>query len=371
MFHIGTGLVQPASMACLVASVLVVEPVMVQAEPPAGQAAIEDEVQPEPAELWEIRGGSTILRFDNELMEQLGLRVAKSKRLTRILPDPYVRRLSVKRDSTLTVEIRDGSVAGIAEGEILHIGHLTLVSELGRHRIGDIAIAPLGDDQAIWGARSREGDGGLMLVRTKVGFDGNAGTFTLTSAELRLTPAVAAALGDPLLAQVSLGTATVRGIVQWVGGSLPQAAQREEATAGGVADVEGGDMTFCQLYGLYQPTSARLGDIVGLSVATTSWNIGTADLMWFPIPDEEHPFIVMNMYRLKNDRIEMIGMSEIKHGFYALGSHQCGGPPCGWEPGHGAGDWLGTNCTDTYSAPLNAMQYGMGPKYEANPWTGD
>ncbi len=133
--------------------------------------------------------------------------------------------------------------------------------------------------------------------------------------------------------------------------------------------IDGPDMTFCQLYGLSY--WGRLGEIVGLSEATTSWNIGTKDLMWFNIPDERHPFIVMNLYRLKDDQFEQIGQSHIKHGFFALGNNQCGGPPCTYEDGHGIGNWLGTGCTDTYGASLNASQGGLGPRYEVNPWTGD
>jgi thiosulfate dehydrogenase len=78
----------------------------------------------------------------------------------------------------------------------------------------------------------------------------------------------------------------------------------------------------------------------------------------------------MNVFRLKDDRFEQIGQSWIKHGFYALGNTQCGGT-CTFEPGHYAGDWLGVGCTDTYSAPLNAGQNGLGPRYEINPWTGE
>ncbi|MHC4611075.1 MAG: thrombospondin type 3 repeat-containing protein, partial [Planctomycetota bacterium] len=129
-------------------------------------------------------------------------------------------------------------------------------------------------------------------------------------------------------------------------------------------------MTFCQLYGLFQPAGGRLGDIVGLAVATTSWNVGGADCLWFPMPIEDHPFIIMNLYRLKADRFEQIGQSWVKHGFYALGSTQCGGP-CTYEPGHSAGNWLGVGCTDTYSAPLNAGQNGLGPRHEVDPWTGE
>jgi len=130
----------------------------------------------------------------------------------------------------------------------------------------------------------------------------------------------------------------------------------------------GPDMTFCQLYGLAQ-FGAR-DDIVGLSMATTSWNIGDRDLLWFRSPEPEHPFIVMNLYRLMGGQFEQIGQSWIKHGFFALSSTQCGGR-CTHEDGHRGGRWLGVGCTDTYGASLNASQSNLGPRYEVNPWTGE
>jgi hypothetical protein len=160
---------------------------------------------------------------------------------------------------------------------------------------------------------------------------------------------------------------TVQAVAEWVGGAEPVAAPVEHP-AGGGQRAFGCDVAFCQLYSLGQ--YGRLGDIVGLSVATTSWNLGTEDCIWLNNPDEEHPFIIMNLFRLKDDRFEQIGQSWIKHGFYALASHQCGGPPCTFEPGHGAGNWLGQNCTDTYGASLNASQGGLGPRHEVDPWAG-
>ncbi|MCG8405556.1 MAG: hypothetical protein MI923_10205 [Phycisphaerales bacterium] len=127
------------------------------------------------------------------------------------------------------------------------------------------------------------------------------------------------------------------------------------------------DMTFCELFGLFQ--FGREGSVAGLAVGTTSWNIGNADLQWFESPASEHPFIVMNLYRLKDDRFEQIGQSWVKHGFFALDDTQCGGT-CTFEPGHAFGPWLGMGCTDTYSPGLNGVQDGLGPRYEVNPWTG-
>lgn len=136
------------------------------------------------------------------------------------------------------------------------------------------------------------------------------------------------------------------------------------------AFASGPDVTFCELYGLAQ--YGRSGDTVGFSCATTSWNRdGTEPLLWYSAPDSRHPFIVQNLYRLKEDRLEQIGQSWAKHGFFALDNTQCtiNGSFCS---GTGAST-LGLKCTDTYSASLNAQQTGNsgnGPRFEINAWTG-
>lgn len=128
------------------------------------------------------------------------------------------------------------------------------------------------------------------------------------------------------------------------------------------------DVTFCQLYGLQQ--WGKTGDVRGLAIATTSWNLGDADLEWKESPQATHPMIAMNAYRIDaGGRFQQIGQSWCKHGFFALSNTQCGGT-CTFEPGHTGGDWLGQGCTDTYSSFLNSQQPGLGPRFEINPWTG-
>ena len=125
------------------------------------------------------------------------------------------------------------------------------------------------------------------------------------------------------------------------------------------------DVVLCELYSLSQFGTS--GSVRALALATTSWNIGDSDLPWMQNPDPQHPVIGMNMYRLDNDRFEQIGVSWLKHGFFALGDLQCddsGLPNCVYESGHGIGDYLGQGCTDTYSASLNAG--GLGPRFQEN-----
>ncbi len=133
----------------------------------------------------------------------------------------------------------------------------------------------------------------------------------------------------------------------------------------GGASVVGPDLTFCQLYGLAQ--FGRLGDVVGLSVATTPWNVGDGPAPWFAAPNPEHPFNAMNLYRLSTvggaKRFEQIGQSWVMHGFCALDDTQCGGTcePTGCNT-------LNVNCTNTTSSAFNAARDGLGPRYEVDPW---
>ncbi len=133
---------------------------------------------------------------------------------------------------------------------------------------------------------------------------------------------------------------------------------------------EGPDVTLCQVYGMQQYSRDNVNDISGLSVGTTSWNVGTEDLIWQNSPDPDHPFITFNVYRVMDQQVDQIAQGWVKHGFFALSSSQCfeaAVGPC--QPTDG--NWLGVGCTDTYSPGLNASKSGLAPRYEINPWSGE
>lgn len=132
---------------------------------------------------------------------------------------------------------------------------------------------------------------------------------------------------------------------------------------GGVGpDVIVGSLSDIEKYG-----SVVVGGqtIMAYAIGTTSCNIGNALLDWFSSPDNRHPFIPQNMYRIKGGRIEQIGMGWGKHGFYALQDSLCG--PCIPSP---SGTWLGVGCSDPYGAGLNGSQGGLGTRTEVNAATG-
>lgn len=136
----------------------------------------------------------------------------------------------------------------------------------------------------------------------------------------------------------------------------------------------GPDITICQWYGLTMTIGAstyRNGSIVGLTGATTSWNIGNVNAKWEQSPDSDHPVIAINLFQLKDGRFRQVGANWVKHGFFALSNTQCGAHPfLGGNCRSTNGSSLGVGCTDTYSAQLNGSHTYLGPRFEVNPWTG-
>ncbi len=264
------------------------------------------------------------------------------------------------------VELPAAQVIRLTEGVVISTGRTSItVNEL---------ILYSGDERDAFAGSTVAASTALELRGSRVRIDRLAGEVIVPAYSVTISTGLAAALGDMDLAGVSVGTGVLRGSVVWSGGDALARliTPSSSATAGPIGNTAMGttapDVTFCELYGLQQ--FGRLFDTVGLAVNTTSWNIGNADLTWLAPPDPRHPFIVQNLYRIKDDRFEQIGQSWIKHGFFALASTQCV-TPCTFEPiqGHGEGPFLGMGCTDTYTSGLNAFQTGLGPREEVNPWT--
>lgn len=105
---------------------------------------------------------------------------------------------------------------------------------------------------------------------------------------------------------------------------------------------------------------------IGLAGSTTSCNIGNVLVPWYRQMDPRHPFIAQNLYRINPEgRLDMIGTSWLKHGFFAADASGCG--DC--DPDFG-NDHLDLGCQDTYGAGNNSDRSWLGPRYEVDPITG-
>ena len=132
--------------------------------------------------------------------------------------------------------------------------------------------------------------------------------------------------------------------------------------------VPGPDVVVGDLIGLAQFGSSS-GTQVGLAVGTDACNFGTINLNWFANPNNDHPVIPQNLYRMSggasnDETFEQIGQSSVKHAFTALTQNLCN-LGCNGV----GGSRLGSGCSDPYSASLNAGP-NLGSRAWINPFTG-
>ncbi len=107
-------------------------------------------------------------------------------------------------------------------------------------------------------------------------------------------------------------------------------------------------------------SGGAVGGYRAYSVGTDACNIGTEPANWVD-NSVNHPVIAQSLYRLRDGRLEQIGISWLKHSFASLQ-----GNTCAICQGDGDFQHLGTGCSDPYDASLNGGQSGLGPRFEVN-----
>ena len=208
------------------------------------------------------------------------------------------------------------------------------------------------------------------------GYDAAAQSFTIAGGRLLLSKQFANALGRPSDAGLIVGKISVGAVMQPIeisrldangrvtSGSLP--ALHRPA----VGTVPGPDVIVGELLSLVQSNNGAVNGRVGLALGTDACNQGTIDVDWLALPNNDHPFIPQNLYRMSggatnNDRFEQLGQSWGKHAFTAASSNTCGFGCNGVGGPH-----LGSGCSDAYGSGLNGDQNGIGSRAWVNPFTG-
>jgi len=100
------------------------------------------------------------------------------------------------------------------------------------------------------------------------------------------------------------------------------------------------------------------------AMTTICCNVGTIRIPWHAAMDPRHPFIAQNLYRIADGRFEQIGLSWLKHSYFAADDDYCG--PCTDTDF----DLLDLGCSDTYSFFNNSDRTWLGPRGEVDPLTG-
>lgn len=238
-----------------------------------------------------------------------------------------------------------------------------------------LEVSPLGAPYELVVRDGRDGFGFFNIEGPEVNYDPETRVFSIRGGRMLLTEEFAAALGRSsdagrIVGQINVDV-TMRTIeaTNVVNGEATENVLPAGAGMGPEAGtVPGPDVIVGDLPGLAQFGSAA-NNQVGLAVGTDSCNAGTVNLNWNALPSNDHPVIGMNLYRMSGgadntERFEMIGHSQLKHGFTALTQNICGFGCNGV-----GGSQLGSGCSDPYSASLNSGP-NLGSKAWVNPFTG-
>jgi len=283
-----------------------------------------------------------------------------------------------ERNSFFPVLVFNGEVRGPLPGSMLLIprGDMALPSKLSS------SYRQLVMENNSWGEPYdlviRDGKSGYVFFNIEgqeFDYDADQHVLNVKGGRLLLSKQFSLDLGRPqdagmVVGEVSL-SATMRPteVVQYVDGEV-KSEEMPSLNADNAGSVPGPDVIVGDLSGLAQ-FGGSSGTQVGLAVGTDSCNFGVENLHWFALPDNDHPVIPQNLYRMSggptnNDRFEQIGQSSVKHAFTALTNNICS-LGCNGVGGSN----LGSGCSDPYSASLNAgSSNALGSRAWINPFTG-
>jgi len=331
----------------------------------AGPARAEDR--------WSVRSGQFVFNFNTDLLHDMGLELKVDANGFEPTNDVAVEEpawtFPIVKGSDLGFRteyavIQPGSLAGTG----LRLGGAFALRDLksGRTiRLDNLAMARTGATER--GSEVFQLRGGLAqqrfcdLVHSMLNFRPKEQAFKIHYLNARITESWARAIGRPEIAGLFIGGAEVRSTLQLVSSTPPVGRRYQPNFTNGTLDVGLGILDDIQQVGHVGtfPTGTA-----GLALATTICNFGDVDVPWLAPMEENHPLIHMALYRLLNGRFEQVGVSWMKHGFFATSFSDCS--TC-QDPSDGT--YLGIGCSDTYSVSNNSNRAYLGPRSEVNPYT--
>ncbi len=339
------------------------------------------------------------LRFNHELLAQLGLRVHAAAAdegdpTDRVAPNHVS--IALTRRGDVSAQLRGASLQSWQDAEFSSAANagFVLVDRAG-HRVFDYRNVTL---------RTRHGTTSLDVV----GADGNADLYAdalmavpanagrrldLLSLDLRLSESAARRLGNAAWTGLAIADAQGRFAITAASATAPSscAVPHWPGSDGGayVADLQLDDIS-AQMMRCGEPGCSGAacscdgpgGSDAAIVIApraelsnTADDNGGlpctpqdpcSADIPWNakfsaprpPYGNDQHPLLIWNLYRLDADGgIAQIGRSGVKHAFVALNTGcDCADPQI-----------LGRGCGDVYASNNNDNSFALGPRAEIVP----
>jgi len=352
---------------------------------------------------WSAWGGSMGVRWNYDLMANLGIRVETRAGQLRQTDERGHEWFSLRQAGGLEFLVRNDSLQRFRDGSLrMSGGYVLALADGTRIDLRDATLRVNPKNPNVLDLVSS--DGKVWFFTDRIMFelaDGNR-TLAVRAADLRISSELAQRLHAPESDGWELGDFAMNTEVNIVGSN--PAPERScsvypwpNVDVPGVAGAKYQADLFMQNFSIspvgcqtctgatgtgiaaFAPSSTLRNNVNdGTAQATvpgdplgTSSALYTADVAWYtkfsgnnaPYNNDQHPYLIWNLYRIDADgAISQIGRSGVKHAFLTINSgciSQCGGS-----------HQLGLGCGDTYGTGNNDSPGDMGPRSEIIPATG-
>ena len=340
----------------LIVSVLALGWLLCAAGPASGEL--------DPRQIWTGSGGEVRLQLRADYLPDFGLEIVyQGEQTAQVL---NIERVFDELDY-LVIEAPFGNFERLSEGEVRIDTGLVLRHGLREVVLDGLSLTPglFVNDHPSLEARDAAGRHLLNFHHMHILADPEQELLTLHNVGFSATAVLAELLDLPELEGVDLGMAWFdlrldipRGAD--VSGRGPSCQDRPFwPQEGHEIDVAMVAMDTIQYQGRDSST-----DRIKVAPDATLKNVGFGDVPWIPkfgslgqypyTPADQHPYLVWNMYRITDERIEQLGASGVKHAFLTININctiNCGNSNILW-PG----------CEDVYSAGTNDSNFNQGPR---------
>ncbi len=302
--------------------------------------------------LWRALGGTTTIRFNPDILADLGIVIAgtEASGMPRKAGDL---RFEASDTSDLVFDAPGGDLEALGRGELRHRGGFALALEDGPLSLLGfrLRVAPA---PAVFDLLDAEGRRWFVLHHAHPLLRPERQELLLLNMDLILAPELALRLGRPELTGLFAGAVEVVVRVEAPVGFVPAGACVDNFDLD--TDVELTDI------GGVSQLAREAGVRVAIAPSASLRNAGEAAVEWFAAiePDAPpalvgpHPFLALHFYRIADGAIEQIGRADAKHAFFATNTG-CDCPP---------GNILYPGCNDSYGTTTNADRFHLGPRAE-------
>jgi hypothetical protein len=365
----------------------------------SGTAAQAAPAGAEKAQNWSVRGGTVGMRWNRDLVGDLGLVLgAASNRYPQLTRNEH-ELFDLSQAGSLEFDVRNNNLRGFLGGSLQARGGYVIEGRAGRIDLTDFRLVPRRDNPLILDIVSADGKAWLYVDRLMYELIDNKQRLAVRTMDVLITPELAARIGQPEVAGWTVAEMELTADVLRQGaiGAAPRVDTKWHGTA--VTGVPGATyqadlfmQTFSMQYSrcdtctgvggtgrvVFTPSSTLRNNVNNGSAQVTvagdplgtSTALYSANIPWYakfsgnfaPYANDQHPYLIWNLYRLNADgSMDQIGRSGVKHAFLTLNT------ACLDDPGDS--HILGRGCSDVYSVSNNDSNQSMGPRSEIIPAT--